>query len=167
MGGDGHLEPVHAMAGDGLVHEEGTDLRKFPRHARQGQVALLHGPGLELRLEMGLGLGILGHGQAARGVAVQPMHQAWPKGRDGVFLRLFLAGGGEVPGLSLHAAQQGVRDRAESMAGSRVDHHARGLVDDPKTVVLEECRQLDDFRFQMDAWRDDFRQLCFDQVSRP
>ena len=143
-------------------------MRQFRRVADHGQVALFHAALLELRLKRKLGFLRLGQTQAARGEAIQPMHQTRPTSRSFFFLGVvccFIHVYIHDRKRGLEPAQQRIHNGATHMTRSGMRDHARRLVDDPKLGIFKKGWQIDCFRQQMAGRGRHVRQVRFDDVA--
>ena len=99
--------------------------------------------GLELRRQVIMGPGVFRHHHDARGILVQAMDDSWPD--YPVDLR-------EIPAVK----EQGIYKGAGINSRTRVNHQARGLVDDDDPWILVEDIQgdiLGDY-IKSSGWRD-------------
>jgi hypothetical protein len=112
-------------------------------HHTQGHrpVDPLHGPGLEIAHQLGLGLQGLGHHHEAGSILVQAVHDAG-------------AGNGCRAG---DVMQQGVEQGAFPIAGAWMGHQAGGLVDDQDGIVLVNDIQADVLRAERGLFRQGLR----------
>jgi len=128
-GGDhGHLFPVGAAAADGGVHSAAV-LLHIAGH--QALVGAGEGVVLQLRAEGQVGGVVFGGDDEAAGIAVDAVDDAGA---------LFAADAGETVAA---VVEQGVDQGAVRVAGGRMDHQARGLVDHDDVVVLVDHVQGD------------------------
>ena len=122
----GHFGALGGMTADGRIHRAVT----VEIAHQQSPVFPLHGAGLELAHQIGLGLQGLGHHHEAGGVLVQAVHDAGP-GHLGQLGRVM---------------QQRVEQGATPVATARMHHQTGRLVDDEDGLILVHHREGDVFR---------------------
>jgi hypothetical protein len=103
--------------------------------------------------------------EAARGVAIEAVHEARPaRGQFLGVLRLLHHGLQHHWGLE--AVQQGVHDGAPGVARARMHHHARGLVHDPQLAIFVQGGQVDVLGLQVRGRDRDQGEFRLHQIPR-
>src|SRR5215213_2848404 len=119
--------PTPAAMRVGLSGSRPTGSRSSPCEAALSYcyrpVDPVHAPGRHHLHEPGVCWLALRQNHQARGVAVEPVNHAWP---GGIFPTFYFP------------VQECVHERTRRVAGTRMHHEARGLVDDQDVLVLED-----------------------------
>jgi hypothetical protein len=116
----GHLLPVYRMAADRSL-DHPLCIANTPVH--DGQIKLLHLSLCELTRQATVRRIILGHHNGPGGVLVQPMYDPWP---------LNAPDAGEMGTIG----QERIDESSRGIAGARMHHHARSLVEHQEMRVL-------------------------------
>src|SRR5881394_1743648 len=127
----GHLYAAIGIARDGEL-DAALCAGEFPLH--EGEIGLLHRARLKGFGKFGVSEIVLGDGDCAARVFVQPMNDAWSQRI--ATLRERLA-----------TAEKSVDERAARVPCSGVDGHASWLVNDDEVVVFVENVERDGFSF--------------------